>query len=121
VSSKLEDRLKVLRESGIVESSQVRGRIERDEHIYFEIVSQLTDGSRLYVSERWRGEVRLFYAYYWVRDNRVVAGWNNAPHHRDIPTFPHHAHIGGKVLPWKEADLKEILQHIKEKGISRRR
>jgi len=115
VSSKAESRVKILRESKIVQSCELREKIQKDEHLYFEIVSYLIDGSRLYVSERWVGDTRLFYAYYWVKDKKVIAGWNNAPHHRDISTFPSHAHIKGRVIPWKEADLKEILEYIEEK------
>jgi len=102
-----------------VRSCELREELRRDEHLYFEIVSRLIDRSRLYVSERWEGDARLFYAYYWVKDKQVIAGWNNAPHHRDLPTFPRHAHIQGRVIPWKEADLKEILGYIEERIVKK--
>src|SRR4051794_4734093 len=30
---------------------------------------------------------------------RCIARWDNAPHHRDLTTFPHHVHLGPGELP----------------------
>jgi hypothetical protein len=43
--------------------------------------------------------------------------WDNAPHWKDISTFPHHKHIKNKILPSPRPILKEILAEI-EKIIS---
>ena len=37
----------------------------------------------------------LTYRIHWQSaDGRLKRRWNNAPHHRGIPTFPHHVHMG---------------------------
>ena len=32
------------------------------------------------------------YSYVLVREEQRVLAWDNAPHHRDLPNFPHHVH-----------------------------
>ena len=51
----------------------------------------LQDGTSLRVAEQWRGSVLQRYSYYWLTSaNDLRIGWDNAPHHTSISTFPHH-------------------------------
>lgn len=35
------------------------------------------------------------YSFHWQRnDGTLICRWDNAPHHRDVTTFPHHLHEG---------------------------
>ena len=54
---------------------------------------RLFDGSMLWVREVWvKGEMDAF-SYYWLRsDETVIIGWDNAPHHKGVKTFPYHKH-----------------------------
>ena len=45
------------------------------------------------------------------KDN-VIFRYDNAAHHKDIPTFPHHKHVRIKVIPSKEIGLGEVLSEI---------
>jgi hypothetical protein len=38
--------------------------------------------------------VRVHYAYTYVREGQRVFRYDNAPHHPEIVTHPHHKHIG---------------------------
>jgi len=31
--------------------------------------------------------------------------WDNAPHHKEVETFPYHIHIGRKVSPHESVDI----------------
>ena len=42
----------------------------------------------------------------------MIFRYDNAAHHRDIFTFPHHKHIGGEVKSSKEMNLPEVLSEI---------
>jgi len=55
--------------------------------------------------------------FIWQRNGNLITRWNNAPHHKDIETFPHHKHVGSKdnVQPSKEISLEDILGVIEEK------
>ena len=35
------------------------------------------------------------YSFHWQNtDNEIVKRWDNAPHHPEIKTYPHHVHVG---------------------------
>ena len=75
----------------------------------------LTDGSNLRVSESIVDDQLVSYSYYWLDEcNRLIIGWDNAPHHKDIKTFPHHKHIRKKtnVTRSNECCLNDVLRFI---------
>ena len=75
----------------------------------------LRDGSSLRVSESFVDGQLVAYSYYWLDgNNQLIVGWDNAPHHRKIATFPHHKHVKKKasVTSSKEHCLKEVLNFI---------
>jgi len=75
---------------------------------------RLFDGSMLWVREVWvKGEMTA-YSYYWLRSNEtVIMGWDNAPHHKGVRTFPHHKHVGGEVEDSQERNMESVLEFIK--------
>ncbi len=44
--------------------------------------------------------------------NDLIFRYDNASHHRDVPTFPHHKHVGVEIKPSKEMGLAEVLSEI---------
>ena len=44
-------------------------------------------------------------------------GWDNAPHHPEVSTHPHHTHIGMQenIQPSDETNLADVLKLIKER------
>ena len=42
----------------------------------------------------------------------MIFRYDNAAHHRDVPTFPHHKHTNTEVKPSKEIGLAEVLSEI---------
>lgn len=74
------------------------------------------DGSFLDV---WISERK--YSYHWQSNKRVVR-FDNAPHHKEIKTHPHHKHIDSEIedspLSGKpEEDINIVLNYIKEKEL----
>jgi hypothetical protein len=41
----------------------------------------------------------LRYSYTYHKDATHIFRYDNAPHHREIPTFPHHKHSGANEIP----------------------
>jgi len=75
-----------------------------------------TDGTNLRVSESFIDGQLVSYSYYWLNEsNQLIIGWDNAPHHRNVETFPHHKHVGTKtsVKSSKERCLKDVLSFIR--------
>ena len=74
---------------------------------------RLFDGTILWVREiRIKNNLDA-YSYYWLRsDEAVIIGWDNAPHHKNLDTFPEHKHIGNRVEPTREKNLVNVLEFI---------
>lgn len=74
----------------------------------------LCDGTILWVREIRFKKVMQAYSYYWLRpDQTIIVGWDNAPHHKEVESFPHHKHIGNKIDPSQEKNLRGVLSFIK--------
>lgn len=72
----------------------------------------LQDGSNLRILEWYHENQLVYYSYYWLTPlNELLLGWDCAPHHKDIETFPHHKHIGNQknVSPSFERNLETVL------------
>jgi hypothetical protein len=77
------------------------------------------DGSLLDFGEvlilRNRQIVKLRYAYHYQnRSGELVFRYDNAPHYPDLPTRPHHKHVGSAVEPAQAPDLSDVLREIEQ-------
>ena len=43
---------------------------------------------------------------------KLIYRYDNAPHHKEIPTVPHHKHLGTQVKPSEEVGLEEVISEI---------
>lgn len=60
-----------------------------------------------------RGVEKIHYSYHYQRaDGSTVFRYDNAPHHREVKSFPHHKHVGEKIAAAEAPDLHEVLQEI---------
>lgn len=85
----------------------------RETVVQFKAIAVLVDGTRLHINEVWaRGELRK-YAYYLVTPtDEVILGWDNAPHHPEVATYPVHLHYAGNVYPSQVRSLSYVLDLI---------
>jgi len=104
----------VVKYRDIVESIEFF-EIAEEEHISkLKAKLRLYDGTILWVREVCIKEAIEAYSYYWLRpDETVIIRWDNAPHHKEISSFPHHKHIGSEVELSQEKSLQEVLSFIK--------
>lgn len=74
------------------------------------------DGSRLEFTETIviiaRHSEKQVYSYQYLHEDKTIFRYDNSPHHRRLPNFPHHKHIGRKVLSASEPTLKYVLDEI---------
>ena len=57
--------------------------------------------------------VRIIYAYSYIRGKECVFRYDNAPHHPNIITYPHHKHIGEKkISPADQPAIQQVLNEI---------
>ena len=81
---------------------------------YVKMLVQFNDDSILYIRE-YVDENERSYSYHWqTKEGKLIIRWDNAPHHKNIPTYPHHKHIKGDVLPNYAITCEEILKEIEQ-------
>ena len=49
------------------------------------------------------------YLAYLEAEGRMITRWDNAPHYRQLDTFPHHQPIGDRILPSDEMSAAMAL------------
>jgi hypothetical protein len=88
-----------------------------DGHLRARLV--FSDSSQLEFSEyvqRSGDEVEVVtYSYHWADANaRLIRRWDNAPHHPELPGFPHHIHHGptGEATPGQPTSIFAVLDEI---------
>jgi len=86
----------------------------------------LIDGSELRLLEYTKisnGQaVILRYRFQWQTAGELITRWNNAPHHPEVETFPHHKHVKGedKPKPSRATNLISVLNDIEAEMISKK-
>lgn len=96
---------------------RVIGEIEQ-----YKATAHLVNGSRLHINEVWLQGVLHKYAYYWLTPTgELIQGWDNAPHHRHVSTYPHHSHAPGQVQSSVIRTLGAVLDELEQRigGASR--
>lgn len=82
---------------------------------FLKCILHLPDGTNLRVAEEWREGRLVRYSYYWLSpDHALLIGWDNAPHHPEIASHPHHKHVHtpSDRQPSTERSLEDVLEYI---------
>ncbi len=54
------------------------------------------------------------YKYHFQKlDNSLIFRYDNAPHHHNSASFPHHKHFKSEIFESREPDISQILSEIK--------
>lgn len=93
--------------------------LERTLHYRYRVA--LVDGGLIEMTERVLEAQRTLrvttYRHHWQDPSgRLVRRWDNAPHHPEVETFPHHLHDGAedRVVAHPAVTGVEVLQRILE-------
>ena len=68
----------------------------------------------LLVREIWIKNTLTRYGYQLLRNRSHVLRYDNAPHHPEVPTFPHNKHVGDDVEPLENPSLEKFLEEAKQ-------
>ena len=49
---------------------------------------------------------------YMSTDGQMIFRYDNAPHYPDIPSFPHHKHTSGNIIPASMPAITDLLNEI---------
>jgi hypothetical protein len=76
---------------------------------------QLADGSHLHVNEVYiSGQLRRYAYYRLTPTGEVLQGWDNAPHHPEIASYPHHLHQQNGVHPSQVRSPADVLEQLEK-------
>ena len=96
--------------SSVVELRITKTLVEPDIEL-IKANATLKDGSVLYVSEV-AGVGFRDYSYHWQKGDKLIKRWDNSPHHKELPDFPHHVHEGANILSGPAVNLTDVLAYI---------
>jgi len=106
--------LKLAEKSKLVKESLIQDFKQGRNFYYLRLKLILIDGSELYIRE-YISETEYIYSYHWQdKDGNLKIRWDNAPHYKDMKTFPHHKHTP-KLEESDEIGLEKVLKAIEKK------
>ena len=86
---------------------------------YFECKVVLNSGAILYITEYFtiEGEKikRDKYSYHAQENDTLLTRWDNAPHHKEISTFPYHVHSDDGISESKDMTHEDVLNELSER------
>lgn len=111
----------ILQKSAFIESADVEYDVKSENVGIVHGSLVMIDGSVLQFLEliNIKGDkiIRLKYRFHLIDANdEMFFRYDNAPHHAEISTYPHHKHVKGECVPKqsKEVGLKDVLSEIEE-------
>lgn len=101
-------------------SSQITIDNRGDIALYIKAKVVFTDFSELHVTEYllfMPNFDKIAYSYHYQdKDKKLIFRYDNAEHHTEVETYPHHKHIPDSVIPSRSIVLQDILNEISAKN-----
>jgi len=105
--------VRIIKESNIVESILSIDSDAYGDYYRLKIHARLINGWKLHVWEHATLRFRR-YAYHISKRSELIVRWDNAPHHKNLKTYPYHKHIGKTILESNEVDIEVILKELEQ-------
>lgn len=104
---------KLLKRAWFIDALDIIDIQQKSDWYYFKCKAILKDHSELWIEETYESTV-LLYSYHWQdKSNKLIKRWDNAPHHKEIVTYPHHIH-SPEIEPSYNPDIAFILKEIEK-------
>ena len=101
---------RLLEESPAVADFEVLDFRTWEDGFYYKIRIKIRDGSLLFAREFFSQDER-HYSFHWQDAQGILLSrWDDAPHHRHLPTFPHHKHFRNQILESSPVNLSLVLE-----------
>jgi len=105
----------VLAEPGVIRFDVAFDEVAENEG-YISGKMLLTDQSELHFAEYVITEPdvhRLKYRYHLQSaEKKLLARWDNAPHHPEVSSHPHHLHLADSVKESEPMDIQRVLRSL---------
>lgn len=106
--------LRLLKTHKCLESYEIHDFKQGRDFYYLKIEAHLINKTRLFIREYVSAKEYL-YSYHWQDGNEeLIIRWDNAPHHKQLKTYPHHKHTP-KLEESEEVNLEDVLETISKR------
>lgn len=103
----------LLKKTDVFTSVDVLELVDEDTVQLLKVKATVLDGSLLFITELYTASYQK-YSYHWQKENGdVLIRWDNAPHFKELKTFPYHKHENDGILPSHRISVDEVIQEIK--------
>jgi hypothetical protein len=110
----MEDILQLLSEREIVNDYEILSLLQDEDFYYLKIMSNIVGGSVLHI-KIYLSDQEYNYSFHWQKESgELIMRWDNAPHHQEIRSFPHHVHAKDGVKESYSITLDDVLGKIKD-------
>jgi len=82
-------------------------------HYRLKIRAKLTNNWLIDIWEHKTPKLRR-YPYHVFKGKKLIVRWDNAPHLKNLSTYPHHKHTNNKVEESKEMNIKSVLKELEK-------
>lgn len=96
-----------IRDTGFEKTALYRYRLHLKDSSLIEITERIVDDGKKLETTKYR--------YHWQDQNgKLIKRWDNAPHHPEVHTHPHHVHEGSEdnVKPHTASKTENVLNII---------
>ena len=100
-------------------SSEIIEDIRTSSEGFIKALIILIDGSilsfREYVSTEIEPPIKFTYSYHYYKNQNLIFRYDNAPHHKEISSFPPHKHLANEsVISCLPPTIDMVLTEIKD-------
>ncbi len=82
----------------------------------YKAILSLKGNYTLRIKEIRNDDKLIKYSYYWLDDtHKLIIGWDNAPHHINVDSYPHHKHKQKNIYSSGVKNLNDVLEKIRDK------
>jgi hypothetical protein len=104
--------INTLRNSKLVRTiSQAQVDSTGDAYV-MKVRAELANGWSLHYWEHDTGKIRR-YSFHVLLGRKMVVRWDNAPHHPEVESFPHHKHVGRTIDASKDMTVQLVLAELR--------
>lgn len=101
----------------VFENYQLKEKVYSEERGFIEGELSFTDESQLDFAEvidTGQAHKIKYHYHYMDNGNNLIFRYDNAKHHKEINTFPHHKHLQDKVVESCEPEINNVLAEIED-------
>lgn len=104
---------KLFKTSKAIESFEIVDFNSGSDFYFYKAKIKFIDSSVLFIRE-YISSTEHAYSYHWQdQKNNIIIRWDNAPHHKNLKTYPHHKHTPN-VEESYETNVKDIIKFIEK-------